>query len=109
MGSDSAAIAIAEFQLRSVGDMGDQLAIRLRSMRSSSNLSALWPDRHIFVQASQPMAILAITQISQETNQRLISALEDLNALQCTWRSMALSQSATDRHLVEWGSSSVMH
>ena len=35
---DSAAIAIIEFQLRFVGDMGDQLVIRLRSMRSSSNL-----------------------------------------------------------------------
>ena len=32
VGLDSAAIAIFEFQLRSVGDMGDQLAIRLRSM-----------------------------------------------------------------------------
>ena len=28
MGLDSAAIAIVEFYLRSVGDMGDQLAIR---------------------------------------------------------------------------------
>ena len=41
MGLDSAAIAIVEFQLRSIGDMGDQLAIRLRSMRSSSGLFAL--------------------------------------------------------------------
>ena len=31
---DSAAIAIVEIQLRSAGDMGDQLASRLRSMRS---------------------------------------------------------------------------
>ena len=43
---DSAAIAIVEFQLRSVGDMGDQLAILLRSMRSSSDMFALWTDRH---------------------------------------------------------------
>ena len=43
---DSAEIAIVEFQLRSVGDLGDQLAIRLQSMRSSSNLFALWTDRH---------------------------------------------------------------
>ena len=41
MGLDGAAIAIVELQLRSVGDVGDQLAIRLRSMRSSSNLFAL--------------------------------------------------------------------
>ena len=41
MGLDSTAMAIVEFQLRSVGDMGDGLAIRLRSMRSSSNLFAL--------------------------------------------------------------------
>ena len=41
MGLDSAAIAIIEFQLRSVGDMGDQLATRLRSMRSSSDLFEL--------------------------------------------------------------------
>ena len=41
MGLDSAAIAIVEFQLGSVGNMGDQLAIRLKSMRSSSNLFAL--------------------------------------------------------------------
>ena len=30
---DSAAIAIVEFPLSSVGDMGDQLGIRLQSMR----------------------------------------------------------------------------
>ena len=30
-GLDSAEIAIVEFQLRSVGDMGDQMAIRLQS------------------------------------------------------------------------------
>ena len=41
MGLDGAVIAIVEFQLRSVGDMGDQLAIRLRSMQSSNNLFAL--------------------------------------------------------------------
>ena len=41
MGLDNAAIAIVQFQLRSVGDMGDELTIRLRSMRSSSNLFAL--------------------------------------------------------------------
>ena len=46
MGLDSAAIVIVEFQLRSVGDMGDQLAIRLRFMRPSSDLFALWTDRH---------------------------------------------------------------
>ena len=41
MGLDSAAIVIVEFQLRSVGDMGYQLAIRLRFMRPSSDLFAL--------------------------------------------------------------------
>ena len=46
IGLDSAAIAIVEFQLRSAGDMGDQLAIRLRSMRSSSDLFAFGTDRH---------------------------------------------------------------
>ena len=46
MGLDSAAIAIIEFQLHSVSDMGDQLAFLLRSMRSSSDLFALWTDRH---------------------------------------------------------------
>ena len=45
MGLDNAAIAIVEFQLRSVGDMGDQLAIRLWFMRSSSDLFALGTDR----------------------------------------------------------------
>ena len=40
MGLDSATIAIVEFQLRSDGNMGDQLAILLRSMRSSSYLFA---------------------------------------------------------------------
>ena len=38
---DSAAIVIVEIQLWPIGDMGDQLAIRLRSMRSSSSLFAL--------------------------------------------------------------------
>ena len=47
MGLDSAASEIIEFQLRSIGDMGDQLAIGLRSMRSSNDLFALWTDRHI--------------------------------------------------------------
>ena len=42
---DSDAIAIIEIQLHSVGDMEDQLAIRLRSMRSSCELFALWADR----------------------------------------------------------------
>ena len=46
MGLDSAAIAIVELQLRSIGDMGDQLAIRLRSMRPSSDLFVLWTDCH---------------------------------------------------------------
>ena len=54
MGLDNAAIAMVEFQLRAVGDMGDQLAIRLRSMRSSSDLNG---SPRIFVQGSQPMAI----------------------------------------------------
>ena len=73
MGLDSDAIAIVEFQLQSVGDMGDQLAIRLRSMRSSSNLFLLWT----------------------ETNQRSISALEDLSALHgALWRSHRAPQSA---------------
>ena len=39
-GLDSAAIAIVAFQLRSFGDIGDQLAFRLRSIRSSSDLFA---------------------------------------------------------------------
>ena len=65
MGLDSAAIAIVEFQLRFLGDMGDQLAIRSRSMRSSSkSVSALNGSPQIFVQASQPTAILAIMEIS---------------------------------------------
>ena len=34
LGLDNAAIAMVEFQLRPVGDMRDQLAIRFRSMRS---------------------------------------------------------------------------
>ena len=46
MGLNSAEITIVEFQLRSVGDMGDQLAIRLRSMRSSNDLCALRTDCH---------------------------------------------------------------
>ena len=41
MGFDSAAIAIVEIQLHSVGDMEDQLAIRLRSIRSTCELFAL--------------------------------------------------------------------
>ena len=41
MGLDSPAIAIVKLQLRSTHDMGDQLAIRLRSMRSSSDLFVL--------------------------------------------------------------------
>ena len=44
-GLDSAAIAIVAFQLRSFGDMGDQLAFLLRSIRSSNDLFALWTDR----------------------------------------------------------------
>ena len=46
VGLDGAGIAIVEFQLRSAGHMGDQLAIRLRSMQSSSNPFALWTDHH---------------------------------------------------------------
>ena len=46
MGLESAAVTIVELQLRSVGDMGDQLAILLRSMQSSSDLFAPWTDRH---------------------------------------------------------------
>ena len=34
-------IAMVEFQLCAIGDMGDQLTIRLRSMRPSSNMFAL--------------------------------------------------------------------
>ena len=45
-GLDSAAIAINGIQLHSVGDMEDRLTIRLRSMRSSRELFALWTDRH---------------------------------------------------------------
>ena len=45
MGLDSVAIAMVEFQVRAVSDMGDQLTIRLRSMRSSSDLFALLTDR----------------------------------------------------------------
>ena len=43
---NSAAIAIIEFQLRSVDYMGDQLAIRLRSMQLNSDMFVLWTDRH---------------------------------------------------------------
>ena len=46
MGLDSAGIVIVEFQLCSVGGLRDQLAILLQSLRSSSNLFALWTDRH---------------------------------------------------------------
>ena len=49
MGLDSAVFAMIKFQLRAVGDMGDQLAIRWRSMRSSNDLFALWTDRHGFL------------------------------------------------------------
>ena len=45
-GLDSATIVIIEFQLHSTGDMGDQLAVRLRSMRSTSDQFAIWPNRH---------------------------------------------------------------
>ena len=41
IGLDSTAIAMVEFQLRAVGDMGYQLTIRSRFMRSSSDLLAL--------------------------------------------------------------------
>ena len=61
MGLDSAAIVMVEFQLRAVGDMGDQLTIRLRSMRF---VCALNGSPRIFVQGSQPMAILATVEIS---------------------------------------------
>ena len=64
MGLDSTAIPIVEFQLYSVGDMGDHLAIRLRSMQSRSDLFALWTDRHGSLCKSQPMAIVAIMEIS---------------------------------------------
>ena len=46
---DSATIAIVEIQLRPIADMGAQLAIRLRSMRTSSDIFALWTDRHGYV------------------------------------------------------------
>ena len=46
MGLDSAAITIVEFQSRSIGNVEDQLAIRLRFIWSSSDLFALWVDRH---------------------------------------------------------------
>ena len=41
IGLDNAAIAMVELQLRTVGDMGDQLTIRLWSMRSSNDLFTL--------------------------------------------------------------------
>ena len=44
MGLDG--IAMVEFQLGAVSDIGDQLAIRLRSLRSSSDLFELWTDHH---------------------------------------------------------------
>ena len=40
-GLDSATIVIVEFQLGSTGDMGDQLAVQLRSMRSTSDQFAI--------------------------------------------------------------------
>ena len=40
-GLDSAMIVIIEFQSRSTGDMGDQMAVRLRSMRSTSDQFAI--------------------------------------------------------------------
>ena len=100
MGLDSALIAIVEFQLRSVGDMRDQLAIRLRSMRSSSNLLALWTDRH------RPLC----KRVNRRRSWRSRKSVRDQSAinyrfrrfLRSTWRSMALSQSATDRRLVEY-------
>ena len=46
MGLDSTAIATAEFQLRFIGDMGDQVVMRLWSIRSSSDLFVHWTDRH---------------------------------------------------------------
>ena len=73
MGLDTAAIAIVEFQLRSVGDMGDQLAIRLRSVRPSRDLFALWTE--------STDGDLGHRGDQLETKQRSISVLEDLSAL----------------------------
>ena len=91
MGWDSAVIAIVEFQLRSVGDMGDQLAILLRSMRSSNNLFALWTDRHGSLCESTDGDL----GDQLETNQRSISVLKDLCALHgALWRSNRAPQIA---------------
>ena len=81
VGLDSAAIVMIEFQLRTVGDMGDQLAIRLQFMRSSSDLFALWTYRH--------------GSLCKGVNRR--------RSWRSTWRSMALCESTTDRRPVEWG------
>ena len=43
---DTAATAIVEIQLHPVGDMEDQWANRLRSVRCSCELFAIWTDRH---------------------------------------------------------------
>ena len=94
---DSVAIAIVEIRLRSVGDTGNRLAIRLGSMRSSSDLFALWTD---LCARESTDGDLGNQGDQLETNQRSISLCE-IFALHK--RSMAPFQMATDRRLVEWG------
>ena len=81
MGLGSAAIAIVEFQLHSVGDMGDELVIPLRSMRSSSDLFAPEQIATELCARESPDGDLCDHGDQLETNQRSISVLEDLSAL----------------------------
>ena len=81
MGLDSATIAIVKFQLHSIGDMRDQLAIRLWSMRLSSDLFALWTNRPGSVCIEVNDGNLGDHGDQLETNQWSISALVDLCTL----------------------------
>ena len=74
-------IAIVDFQLRSVGDMGDELVIQLRSMRSSSDLFAPEQIATDLCARKSPDGDLCDHGDQLETNQRSISVLEDLSAL----------------------------
>ena len=95
MGLDSTAIAMVEFQLRAISDMGDQLAIRLRSMRSSNDLFTRWTDRHGSFARESTDGDLGDHGDQLETNQRSISVLEDLSALHgAPWRSVRAPQIA---------------
>ena len=88
---NSAAIAIVEIQLRSVGDTEAQLATRFRSRRSSSDLSAFWTD---LCARESTHGDLGDHGNQLETNQRSICALGDLGTVRGV---------LADRRLVEWG------